>query len=71
MTQPLHVPVTKKISERDIAKPMSSERERAAYLEGQVQHMGSVQLPMNIPSMDEESHTSTNLTRRIHVFCKE
>ena len=71
VTQAPCVPMTKTIPERDIVKPMSSERERAAYLEGQMQDMGSVQLPLSIPSLEEESHASTDLTRRIHVFCKE
>ena len=71
VTQAPHVPVTKTIPERDIVRPMSSEKERAAYLEGQIQDMGSKQLPLNIPSMEEESCASTDLTRRIHAFCKE
>ena len=33
--------------------------------------MSGVQLPLNIPSMEEESHISTDLTRRINMFCKE
>ena len=28
-------------------------------------------LPLNIPLMEEESHAPTDLTRRIHTFCKE
>ena len=50
---------------------MSSEEARAAYLEKQMKGMSSVQLPLNIPSMEEESHTLTDLTRRINTFCKE
>ena len=50
---------------------MSNERARAAYLESQIKDMHSVWLPINIPSMEEESHTSTDLTRRINTFCKE
>ena len=57
--------------ERDIVKLMSSERPRAAYLESQIQDMSSVRLPLNIPLMEEESHTPTDLTRQIHTFCKE
>ena len=72
MTQASHTPMTKTIPERDIVKPMSSERARAAYLENQIQDMSSVQLPINIPVMEEEgSHASTDLTRRIKAFCKE
>ena len=71
MTQASHIPVTKTIPEKDIAKPMSSERARATYLESQIQDMSSVQLPLNIPLMEEGSHASTDLTRRINTFCKE
>ena len=71
VTQASHIPVTKTIPERDIVRPMSSERARATYLESQIKDMSSVRLPLNIPSMEEESHTSTDLTRRINMFCKE
>ena len=71
VTQASHIPVTKTITERDIMQPMSSEKARAAYLENQMKDMSSVQLPLNIPSMEEESHMSTDLTRRINTFCKE
>ena len=33
--------------------------------------MSSIQLPLNIPLMEEESRASTDLSGRIHVFCKE
>ena len=36
-----------------------------------MQDMSSLQLPLNIPLMEEESHVPTDLTRRIHAFCKE
>ena len=42
VTQASHIPVTKTIPERDIVKPMSSERARAAYLESEIQDMSSV-----------------------------
>ena len=71
VTQAPHIPVTQTIPERDIVEPMSSERARAAYLESQRQDMSSVRLPLNIPLMEEESHTPTDLTKRIHMFCKE
>ena len=71
MTQASHIPVTKTILERDIMKPMSSKRARAAYLESQIQDMSSVWLPLNIPLMEEEFRVSTDLTRRINIFCKE
>ena len=71
MTQASHIPVTQSIQEKDIVEPMSSERARAAYLESQIQDMSSVQLPLNIPLMKEESHLPTDLTKRINMFCKE
>ena len=71
VTQASHIPVTKTIRERDIVEPMSSERARAAYLESQIQDMSSVQLPLNIPLMEEGSCALTDLTRRINMFCKE
>ena len=71
VTQALHISVTKTVPERDIMRPMSSEKARATYLENQIKDMSSVQLPLNIPSMEEESHTSADLTRRINTFCKE
>ena len=71
VTQASRIPMTKTIPERDIVRPMSSERARAVYLESQIKDMSSVWLPLNIPSMEEESHTSTDLTRRINTFCKE
>ena len=52
-------------------EPVSSERARTAYLEQQIQDMSSVKLPLNIPLMEEEFHAPTDLSGRIHVFCKE
>ena len=71
VTQASHIPVTQTIPERDIMEPMSSERTRATYLESQIQDMSSVQLPLNIPLMEEGSHVLTDLTRRINMFCKK
>ena len=71
VNQASHIPVTKTIPERDIVKPMSSERVKTAYLESQIQDMSSVCLPLNTPLMEEGSHASTDLTRRINMFCKE
>ena len=71
VTQASHIPMTKTILERDIVEPMSSERARAAYLESQIQDMNSVQLPLNIPLMEEGSCVLTDLTRRINTLCKE
>ena len=71
MTQASHVPVTRSGTERDIVQPISSEEARAKYLERQMKGMDSVRLPSNIPSIEEESLTSTDLTRRINTFCRE
>ena len=71
VTQASHIPMTQTMPQKDIIKPLSSERARTTYLEQQMQDMSSVQLPLNIPLMEEESRASTDLTRRIHAFCKE
>ena len=42
VTQASHIPMTKTNLDRDIMRPMSSERARAAYLESQIKDMGSV-----------------------------
>ena len=64
MTQASHVPVTR-------TSTISSEEARARYLDRQIRDMISVRLPSKIPSMEEESLTSTDLTRRIDTFCRE
>ena len=33
--------------------------------------MGGVRLPSNIPLLEEGSHASSDLTRRVHMLCKE
>ena len=73
VTQASQIPVIPNvpITERDIMEPVSSERARTAYLERQIHNMSSVRLPLNIPSMEEESHAPTDLSGRIHAFCKE
>ena len=71
VTQASHVPITRISTEKDIVQPISSEEARARYLERQMKNMGSVRLPSKIPSMDEESLTSMDLTRRIDTFCRE
>ena len=42
VTQASHIPMTKTIPERDIVRPMSSEKARATYLESQIKDMSSV-----------------------------
>ena len=71
VTQVSHLPVTKTILERDIVKPMSSERARATYLESLIQDTSSVWLPLDIPLKEEGSRMFTDLKRRINTFCKE
>ena len=51
---------------------MSSEKARTAYLESQIQGMDSVHgYPLNTPLMENDSHVSSDLARRIIIFCKE
>ena len=65
VTQASHVPATK--TERDIVQPISSEKARATYLENQMRDMSSVQLPSQVPSMEEESiHLRTLQEGLIH-----
>ena len=71
VTQASHVPVTRTSTEKDIVQPISNEETRAKYLERQMRDMSSVRLPSKIPSMEEESLTSTDLTRKIDTFCRE
>ena len=58
-------------SERDILEPLSNEQARAAYLERQMQGMSSVKLPLDMPSLEDMSHGSENLPKRIQTFCQE
>ena len=57
--------------EQDIMKPISSEQARSAYMERQIQGMSSVRLSLDTPSLEDESHGSTNLPKRIHAFVKK
>ena len=67
------MPVLPNVSplERDILEPISSEQARSTYLEHQIQGMNSMKLPLNIPLLEDESCTSTNLSNRIQAFCHE
>ena len=73
VTQASQIPVIPNVPlpERDMVEPVSSERARTAYLECQIQDMSSVRLPLDIPSMEEESRAPTDLSDRIWAFCKE
>ena len=73
VTQASQMPVLPNVPpyEQDIMKPISSEQARSTYMERQIQGMSSVQLPFDTPSLEDESHGSTNLPKRIHAFCQE
>ena len=58
-------------SERDILEPLSNEQARSAYLERQMRGMSSVKLPLDMPSLEDMSHGSENLPKRIQTFCQE
>ena len=58
-------------NERDILETMSSEQARSAYLERQMQGMSSVRLPLDVPSLEDMSHGSENLPKRIQTFCQD
>ena len=66
VTQASHIPMTKTSTERDIVRPISSEKARATYLENQMKYIDSVRLSLKVPSIED-----TDLTRRIDMFCKE
>ena len=55
-------------SERDIWEPLPNEQARSAYLEKQIQGMSSVKLPLDMPSLEDMSHGSENLPKRIQTF---
>ena len=71
VTQALQTPVLTNVPlpERDMVEPVSSERARTTYLERQIQDMSSVTLPLNIPSLEDESHAPIDLSNRIQAFC--
>ena len=73
VTQVSQMPVLTNVPlfEREMVEPVSSERARTAYLENQIQDMNSVRIPLNISSMEDESHAPTDLSNRIWAFCKE
>ena len=73
VTQASQVPILPIVpsSERDILEPLSNEQARAAYLERQMQGMSSIKLPLDMPSLEDMSHGSENLPKRIQTFCQE
>ena len=64
-----HMPTVR--PERDILQPIASKEARAAYLEEHMKNIGSVHLPSNNPAKVEETGMSTDLMKRIDMFCNE
>ena len=57
---------------RDILEPASNEQVRSAYLERQMKEMGSVKLPSDIPSLEDEVlPRPESLPNQIQSFCQE
>ena len=57
---------------RDILEPSSNKQGRAAYLERQIQNMGSVRLPSDMPSLEDGvSIGPESLSKRIQSYCQE
>ena len=52
-------------------KPISSEQARSTYMERQIQGMSSVWLPLDTPSLEDESCGSTNLPKESRPFVKK
>ena len=71
VTQASQMPVLPIVpfNERDILESMSSEQARSAYIERQMQGMSSVRLPLDMPSLENVSRRSVNLSKRIQTFC--
>ena len=73
MTQALQMPTSQMVPSdgRDILEPLSNEQARAAYLARQIQGMSSVRVPSDMPSLEDTSKSSVNLSKRIQTFCQE
>ena len=57
---------------RDILEPSLNEQARAAYLEKQIQNMGSVRVPSSMPSLEDgTSIEPESLSKRICNYCHE
>ena len=56
---------------RYIVQPISSEGARAKYLEEQMKGMSGMRLSMKSSSLEEDSLTTMDLTRKIDLFCRE
>ena len=53
----------------DILEPLANEQARAKYLERQMRHMKSVQLPSGLPTSDDRSLEEESLSRKIQEYC--
>ena len=71
VTQASHIPVVGTTTGRDIVQPISSVGARAKYLEEQIKRMSGMKQPLKSSSLKEESLPSTELSRRIDLFCRE
>ena len=49
----------------DILEPLANEQARESYLERQMRHMKSVQLPLSLPTSDDRSLEEDSLSRKI------
>ena len=65
VTQASQMPVLPIVpsNDRDIVEPMSSEQARSSYLERQMQGISSVRLPLDMPSLEDMSHSSENVPK--------
>ena len=73
MTQASQMPIPPIVPSigKYILELLSNEQARATYLERQIQGMSSVKLPLDMPSLQDTSHSSENLPKRIQAFCQE
>ena len=72
MIQAIQMPISPMVpsDRRDILEPLSNEQARATYLAKQIQGMSSVKLPLDMPSLEDLSDGSVNLSKRIQAFVK-
>ena len=55
---------------RDILEPASNEQARSTYLERQMRQMGSIRVPSDMPSLEDEIvQRPESLQERIQSFC--
>ena len=71
VTQASSIPVAGTSTGRDIIQPISSEGARAKYLEEQKKGVRGMGPSLKSSSLEEDSLTSMDLTRKIDLFCRE